>query len=169
MVEIPWLGDLSFMAEYAMHPSFAGPIARCIADAILVAETGRYLMKRRDDLPTLIFPNEWSLFGGGLEAGETADEALRRELREELALEIDSAEFFTEWRILLPFAEPQIVQIAFYVVPIQERAVSGFVLNEGAEMRLFHAEELMRLPNIVPIDFAAVMLHARRRALFGIT
>jgi len=48
---------------------------------------GRFLLQHRsDDAPR--FPGMHSLFGGGLESGETPEEALLREAREELGLEL---------------------------------------------------------------------------------
>ncbi|MCB1035277.1 MAG: nucleoside triphosphatase NudI [Acidobacteria bacterium] len=35
-----------------------------------------------------VFPGQWGLPGGGMERGERMDEALRREIREELGIEI---------------------------------------------------------------------------------
>jgi len=37
-----------------------------------------------------VFPGEWALAGGGVEEGERIEEALRREVREELGIELSS-------------------------------------------------------------------------------
>ncbi len=42
------------------------------------------LLFRRDDKPTIPFPNMLDILGGHVEAGETPDEAIVREMREEL-------------------------------------------------------------------------------------
>lgn len=53
----------------------------------LLEHEGRWLLQLRDDIPEIIAPGCWALFGGHLDAGETPEQALRRELREEIAWE----------------------------------------------------------------------------------
>ena len=55
-----------------------------VALAMLQRE-GRWLMQLRDDVPGIVGPGCWGLFGGHLEPGETPEQALRRELLEEIS------------------------------------------------------------------------------------
>ena len=51
-----------------------------VALAMLHLE-GRWLMQLRDDIPTIVAPGCWGLFGGHLDPGETPEQALRRHRR----------------------------------------------------------------------------------------
>jgi len=55
-----------------------------VALAILQRK-GRWLMQLRDECPTIVAPGCWGLFGGHLDLGETPEQALRRELLEEIS------------------------------------------------------------------------------------
>ena len=57
------------------------------AHIFFVDPAHRVLLYLRDDQPGLLFPNTWHALGGGLEPGETPAACLRRELREELAVD----------------------------------------------------------------------------------
>ena len=60
-----------------------------VALAMLQRE-GRWLMQLRDDFPGIVAPGCWGLFGGHLDAGESPEEALRRELLEEISQKLRS-------------------------------------------------------------------------------
>lgn len=52
--------------------------------AIIYRDDGRLLLQQRDCTPGLIFQGCWTFFGGQVEAGESLENALKRELLEEL-------------------------------------------------------------------------------------
>jgi 8-oxo-dGTP diphosphatase len=57
--------------------------SRHVAVLILYDRHGKILLQHRTkDAPS--FPDYWGLFGGGIEDGETPEQALRREILEEL-------------------------------------------------------------------------------------
>jgi nucleoside triphosphatase len=66
------------------------PRTRTIVVPVLRDPSGRVLLCRMAP-DRGVFPGQWALPGGGLEPGERLEEALRREVREELGIELRSA------------------------------------------------------------------------------
>ena len=61
------------------------PVQPVLGAAAVVVHEGRVLLIRRGQAPDA---GEWSIPGGGVELGESVEDALRREVREETGLEI---------------------------------------------------------------------------------
>ena len=141
--------------------------ARLGAAALLFTADGRYLMQQRDRAAGNRFPGWWCCFGGGIEAGEHAASALRRELYEEISYRAPAPRRFTEFSIVLPFSEPCLERIRYFEVPIGAAEVAGLRLREGAAMALWQPDALAGEAGVVPWDLCAVLMHARRQALFG--
>ena len=50
----------------------------------------------------------------------------------------------------------------YFEIKVTEAEVSRFVLHEGAEMRLFEAQQLFDYPNVTPYDSFAIWIHFAR-------
>jgi 8-oxo-dGTP diphosphatase len=59
------------------------PVAIC-----LLYREGKFLMQLRDNIPTILYPGLWGLFGGHIEAGETPEIAVVREIAEEITYKL---------------------------------------------------------------------------------
>jgi 8-oxo-dGTP diphosphatase len=50
----------------------------------MIERQGEWLLQLRDDIEGIVHPGTWGLFGGHLDPGETPEQALRREVEEEI-------------------------------------------------------------------------------------
>lgn len=60
----------------------------------IIEEKDKVLLIKRSRNP---YKSDWDLVGGFVESGETLDEALRREVKEETGLEITSVNYYFNW------------------------------------------------------------------------
>ncbi|MEA2879156.1 MAG: nucleoside triphosphatase [Hyphomicrobiales bacterium] len=95
-----------------------------------------------------------------MDAGETPEVALARELREELGVEFRQMTYFTEFAFDFPIHGK--ILWRYYEVPVTAEMVSRMVLSEGADMRAFPASQIMTELHTVPYDGFAVWMHAMR-------
>lgn len=112
---------------------------RQIAAIILENDKGELLLYKRDNKPYIPFPGYWDLIGGHVENGETPEEALVREVKEELDLDISEFTFFKRYECLEGDAYPNIKYIysGRINLPIEE-----ITLLEGEIGRYFKREEI---------------------------
>jgi 8-oxo-dGTP pyrophosphatase MutT (NUDIX family) len=135
--------------------------------ALLVLEDGRYIMQLRDDVPNIWYPGHWGLFGGGIDNQEDEVAALRRELREELEIEVNDARLFA---IISYDLQPIGLDCYFrryYEIPVTIAAWNRLVLHEGSDVRALTGDEALSLPHISPYDAFALFLHHHRKRLAG--
>ena len=130
--------------------------------ALIVLDDGRYLMQGRDDIPGIFYPGYWGLFGGAIEPGETAEDALIREVHEELAFDVREMRYFTKVVFDFEFAGIGMLDRFFFEVDMTAAELPGLKLGEGAALDVFTADQMLSEPRIVPYDAFALWQHINR-------
>lgn len=130
------------------------------AAAVLVTPDGRYLMQLRDHNPEISFPGFFCLFGGELEPGEEPETGLRRELGEELELEVDEINYFSQFVFDAVYADGTLRQRYYFEIPIEPDVIDTLVLHEGAGMKLMTADDIAdSVSRVGPYDLTVLRLH----------
>ena len=104
---------------------------------LIVTEDGGLLLHHRDDKPEIPNPDCWAGFGGALEDGETVEEAVRREVREETGLRIADPIFLTE--AVDHEGDGRAVSLFYIVGGVRPEDID---LQEGAGVAVHRVEDL---------------------------
>lgn len=95
---------------------------------------GRLLLQLRDFKPEVADPGQWGLFGGHLDALESPDEGLRRELSEEIG-------WIPQQVLALGDFDEEDRRIIGYCATL-EIPLSALLLGEGHDLGVFTLEEV---------------------------
>lgn len=123
-----------------MHNDIPNCFYRTSIKALIFDETGRFLLSKEGP--------HWEFPGGGLDHGEEPHEGLRREVREEMGLELtyieDSPSYFFSWQ------EKSIWRTnAIYQCEVENLDFTPS--QECSEIRFFNKEEALQenlFPNV---------------------
>jgi 8-oxo-dGTP diphosphatase len=115
---------------------------KTIAAIILENDRGELLLALRDNKSWIPFPNHWDLIGGHVEEGETPEEGLKREIKEELDIEISDYSFYKKYVCLEgdAYANTKYIYQGKINIPIEE-----ITLLEGQRAQYFSREEINNL------------------------
>ena len=108
-----------------------------VATALLFDRNNFLLIYLRDNKPEISFPNHWDLFGGQVEENETPEQALVRELKEELNLHITDFAFYKTFES----TNEQKPNTKFVFVVRTEKAVEELTLYEGQYLKAISLNE----------------------------
>ena len=121
-------------------------VDRCFprpAVSAVIVEGGKVLLVKRGFEPNR---GLWSFPGGSIEPGETAREAIEREVFEETSLRVDVGDVAGVYDVIS--RDGELLLFHYIIVNFHARVVSGEVraASDAADARWFEFDELASLP-----------------------
>lgn len=114
---------------------------RHIATGLLFDKNNKLLIYLRDNKDTIPFPNHWDLFGGYVESGETPEEALAREVQEELGIQLKHIIKFKDYNCLTGDVHPNIKHVYYAKINLLPEQL---VLNVGQKIDSINLKDVKK-------------------------
>lgn len=119
----------------------------------IFSHSGKLLMGRRLQGDGN-FGGHWEFPGGKVEAGESDEEALRREFLEEIGAEITALTFLKQLEWQYP---KKTVDLRFYLVTLDRNELEKFAQNSHSELKWLTKEEALQGP-LLPANVDIIQL-----------
>ena len=105
---------------------------------IFINDTRQILLFLRDNKPDLPYPNMWDVPGGHVEANESPEKCIIREMKEEMDLDIDEFDLFSK----VEFEDR--IEYTFWAKA--DFDINEIVLMEGQKLKWFTRDDARQTP-----------------------
>ena len=133
--------------------------------AIILVDGDRYLLQQRDDKPGIWYPGHWGCFGGAVEPGESPEQALSRELQEELGYHLGRARPAGNYIYDLRDLSRRSAYRRYFAIDLKADDLQRLTLGEGCSMVVFDRETVLSELRLTPYDAFALFLFIERQRL----
>jgi len=104
---------------------------------ILINPRKEIFLLHREDKPDIDVPNKWSFVGGALKEGESPQQGIIRETKEEIGFDVKDISLFKE------YDNAEIKRYIF--VGTIDKEISELILTEGDNMNFFTIEKALKM------------------------
>lgn len=118
---------------------------------LLLIKNHSVLLQLRDNIASISWPGYWNIPGGTVEAGETIEQAIRREYIEETGYTLHNPVAFKTYVHNNSWGKP----IKRHVLYEYYDDVQPIHCYEGAKMEFIHFDKISKL-KIIPHDFESI-------------
>jgi 8-oxo-dGTP diphosphatase len=137
---------------FAFGPNQPNDVKKQTASIVLLNSADQCLLFLRDEKPGIPYPNTWDLLGGGIETRESAEEAIRREMLEELELTLTNPALFKIYELA-----DRIEHLFWQRTDLDIRKTT---LHEGQKLAWFYEEQIRSLgPEELAFGFRDILVH----------
>ena len=136
---------------------------KTVSKILILNSNDEILMQLRSKKSGLKFANYWTLFGGNIKTGENKNQALQRELKEELNVEIQDIKFLKTLQVTIDDKINLPIEAVYHLfVGWVDEKITDIKSNEGEGLRFFKLEELDN-HNIVPFFKEAIISYFKEK------
>jgi len=108
------------------------------ASLVILGYKGEILLILRDNKSDIVSPNHWSIPGGTKEPDESFEKCAKREIKEELQINLENLSFVVELKYLDRYKK-------LYYSSLSENQVKEIHLTEGQRYDFFTADDAKTL------------------------
>jgi 8-oxo-dGTP diphosphatase len=105
---------------------------------IFINSKEEIIFNLRDNIP-IPYPNCWDLLGGGVESGESPEETIIREMKEEIEIDLTDFHFFKKYE----FSDR--IEHSFW--KLVDFNLNALPLNEGQGLKWFTKDDIELIPD----------------------
>lgn len=126
---------------------------------IFVNSKRQVLLLLRDNKNDIPFPNQWDILGGNVEEDETPEECIRREMREEIELDLRNPVLFNIYEM------NDRLEYTFWQK--KDLDISKIRLHEGQRLKWFSEDDIKKMKKKeVAFGFKTILLDFFKEKLF---